>query len=56
MCLTGTLCMTLGMNCVSFISQNMTMFFGLMNQLTRSMFGVVSGTGIVSGAGYPGFY
>ena len=56
MCMSGMLCMTLGMNCVGFLSQNMTLFFGMMNQLTRSMFNVVSGTGIVTGHGYPGFY
>ena len=56
MCITGMLCMTVGMNCVGFLSQNITMLFGMLNQITRTMFGVISGSGVVTGNGYPGFY
>ena len=56
MCMTGILGMTLGMNCVGFLTQNINMFFGLLNQLTGMMFNVASGSSVVTGQGYAGFY
>ena len=55
MCLTGILCATLGVNCIGFLTQNINMLFVMLNQITKSLFGVVSGTGVISGSGYPGF-
>ena len=56
MCVTGILAAVLGVNCISFMTQNINLVFGMLNQLTSTLFGVVSGTGVVTGHGYPGFY
>jgi hypothetical protein len=56
MCFTSMIVTTLGMNCANLLMNNMNMFFSFINQFINSIFGVISGTGIVSGQGYPGFY